>query len=251
MARKGEVRSKRQEIREQRLRRQRRQRLSIIIGIAAIALILVAIIAIPNILQANAPVGDIVEITPIARPAVDGRALGPEDAPVVVEVFEDFQCPQCARFSSETEPQIVDNYVEAGQVRYIFRHYPFLDDQAPGSESDQPANASMCAAEQGRFWDYHDIVFANWDGENQGSFRDRRLVAFAESIGLDMEQFNQCFAANTYEDEIQADLNRGVQFGVGGTPTIFVNESLVGNPGMVPGYPEIQAAIEAALGNQQ
>jgi predicted DsbA family dithiol-disulfide isomerase len=71
----------------------------------------------------------------------------------------------------------------------------------------------MCANEQGRFWDYHDMLFANWDGENQGAYADRRLRAFADSLGLDKNAFGQCFDENRYKDQIDADRSAAEQAG--------------------------------------
>lgn len=238
--------SKRQAVREQRERKQRQQRITTIAIVAVIAVILAALLIAPSINRALTPVGEVIPVTPMPRPEGEGTALGNPDAPVRIEVFEDFQCPACKSYSEAVEPEVVANYVESGQVYYIYRHYPFLDDRSASRESDQSANASMCAAEQGRFWDYHDILFANWNGENQGAYADKRLVAFAESLGLDMNQFNACFEQNRYQDEIQADTSAAVQYGATGTPSIFVNGVQV-TPGRVPAFEQMQEAIEAAL----
>jgi protein-disulfide isomerase len=192
------------------------------------------------------PVGDIVNITPEERPMVDGTAMGDPQAPVTIEVYEDFQCPACKSYSEQIAPQIKDAYVATGDVYYVFRHFPFLDDNAPRKESDQAANASMCAADENRFWDYHDMLFVNWNGENQGSFNDRRLVAFAEALGLDMEKFNPCFEANLHAEEINSDLQMGRELGVTGTPSVLVNGRIL-TPGYVPTFTEISEAVEAEL----
>jgi protein-disulfide isomerase len=152
--------TKRQAIREKRRQEQRKQRLYIILGIIAVALVIALIIIIPSL----TPAGDIVTITPVERPMVDGRSLGDPNAPVKIDVYEDFQCPSCQNYSESIEPQVVEKYVASGDVYYTFRHFPFIDDGSVRKESDQAANASMCAGEQGRFWDYHDILFANWNG---------------------------------------------------------------------------------------
>ena len=136
--------------------------------------------------------------------------------------------------------------VASGKVYYTFRHFPFLDDNAASRESDQAANASMCAAEQGRFWDYHDILFANWNSENAGAFSDRRLVAYAETINLDMDSFNSCFEANKYKAQIDEDLAAGNRAGVTGTPSLFVNGQQL-TPGFIPSFEDISQAVEAAL----
>jgi protein-disulfide isomerase len=143
---------------------------------------------------------------------------------------------------------VTQNYVATGKARYVFRQYPFLDTNSATKESHQAANASMCANEQGRFWDYHDILFVNQNGENVGAFSDKRLVAFGETIGLDMNKFNECFKANRYKDQIEKDKADGEKAGVQGTPSVFVNGQII-RPGFVPTYQDISTAIDAALGS--
>jgi protein-disulfide isomerase len=246
MAKKKSV-SRRQMIRDQRNKKQRQQRLIMILVVGGIALIVAGLLIAPSIRDTLTPVGEVVEITPREHPMPDGRAMGDPNAPVLVEVWEDFQCPACKNYSQEIEPLITDKYVATGQARYVFRQWPFLDQRSATKESHQSANASMCAAEQERFWDYHDILFANWDGENRGAFSDKRLLAFAETLTLEMDQFKTCFEANSYEDEINQDKNAGTQAGVTGTPSVFVNGRQL-SPGYVPTFDEIAAAIEAELG---
>lgn len=233
--------SKREAVREKRRQEQKRRRLLFVLAIVGGAVAIAAIIVIPQLL----PVGNIVTITPVERPLADGRAMGDPEAPVLLEVFEDFQCPACKTFSEQISPQVKDAYVATGDVYYIFRHYPFLDDQAPRNESDQAANASMCAADENRFWDYHDMLFANWNGENQGAFTDKRLVAFAEALGLDMAAFNPCFNSDQHGDEIDSDFQLGKQMGATGTPSVFVDGIQVA-PGFVPSFTQIAEAVEAA-----
>jgi protein-disulfide isomerase len=248
MAKKTETKSKRQTLKEQREKKQRQQRLVLILVIAGVALIIAAFLIVPSIQRANAPVGDVIPITPVARPQVNKTAMGDPNAPVLVQVWSDFQCPACRIFAEQIEPLIVENYVVPGKALYVYRQYPFIDDQAVTKESDQASNASMCAADQDRFWDYHDILFANWNGENAGSFADKRLVAFAQALGLDMNKFNACFKANTFRTQINQDLNDGNNAGVTGTPSVFVNGQQIA-PGQVPSFADVSAAIDAALAN--
>jgi protein-disulfide isomerase len=187
---------------------------------------------------------------PAALPQADGLSVGDPNAPVTIDVFEDFQCPACQFFTESIEPLVIENLVATGKARYVFHNYSFLDGNGAGSngESDKAANASMCANEQGKFWEMHNILYANWNGENQGAFSDRRLQAMAESLGLDMDAFNTCFDANKYEAEIQADFDLGEEMGVTGTPTVFVNGARVGAPGKIASYQEIEQAVNAAVG---
>jgi protein-disulfide isomerase len=245
MAKKQGATSKRQAIREQREKKQRQQRVTTILVLTGVAIIIAAFLIIPSIQRALTPVGEITNVEPVERPMVDGTAMGDPNAPVLVQVFEDFQCPSCRIYSEDVEPAVVETYVQTGIVRYEFHQYPFLDDRSATKESDQAANASLCAAEQDRFWEYHDMLFANWNGENQGAYADKRLVAFAEAIDLDMNAFNACFESNAYKDQITQDLNDGVRLGVTGTPSVFVNGQIV-RPGFIPTFEDIQQAVETA-----
>lgn len=238
--------SKRQELREQRQRKQRTRRWLTIGGITLAALVVVGLLVLPSIQQATAPVGTIVQITPRSLPNPQGTNLGDPSAPVKIVVYEDFQCPSCRQYTENVEPQIIQNDVVTGKVYYQFKQFPFIDTNSTTKESHQAANASMCAAAQNRFWDYHDMLFANWNGENQGSFTNKRLVAFAQDLGLNMNEFNTCFQNNTYKDQIDKDYAEGQAAGVTGTPSVFVDGKEV-SPGYIPTYDQIQQAIDAAM----
>lgn len=232
--------SKRAEIREKRRRAQTRRRLVFIVVLFAAALVVAALLIYPSV----APVGDIVVITPQARPRAEGRQAGVSTAPVLIELYEDFQCPGCRYFNEEVVPLLVQEYVGTGRARIVFRQFPFI-----GRESSQASNASMCADEQGRFWDYYDILFANQSGENRGAFADRRLVAFAETLGLDMQTFRTCFDNRAHQDEIDAERSAGIQLGVATTPTIAVNGQIIqgSQPELIPTFDILKAAIDSIL----
>ena len=235
--------SKRQEIRDKHRRQQKQQRTIVIAMVIVGALLVVSALIYPSL----KPVGQITAITPqVFNTTVNLNTLGDPNAPVKVDVWEDFQCPSCRNFTLNDEPQIIKQYVETGKVFYTFHSYAFIDSQVATKESQQAANAAWCAGAQNRFWDMQTMLFANWNGENQGSFTNKRLVAFAENLGLNMTDFNACFNQDQYKAEIDADFTKGQSMGVTGTPTIFVNGILVGN-GYVPPFSEISTAIEAAL----
>jgi protein-disulfide isomerase len=239
-------RGKRQELRAQRRKRARLQRLLIVLGIVLVIGSIAFMLVYDNIRQATAPIGDFTQITPTPRPMAAGTAVGDPNAPVRIDVFSDFQCVACVQFAQRVEPEVVEKLVAGGDVYMVFRHFPIIDQRATGQESRQAANASMCAAEQDRFWDYHDILTANFQAPNQGFFRDRRLLAFAESLGLDMNQFESCFEANRFRSQIDADYQEGVRLGISGTPSVFVNGQQIA-PGFVPSYDQIEEAVQAAL----
>lgn len=236
--------SRRAEARERRERQRRLLSLALVAGVGFAALVLAFFLFYPSI----KPLGAIVTVTPAARPAAQGRVLGDPVAPVLIELYEDFQCPACAVFTHRLEPLLVQNFVATGTARLAFRQFPFI-----GPESLRAAEASLCADAQGRFWDYHDLLFANQSGENQGAFSDRRLTAFAESLGLDMGAFKTCFEDATFRDEAIGEFQTGRALGVDSTPTIVVNGRIVegASPNLIPSYELIAAAIETALAEQR
>ena len=173
---------------------------------------------------------------------VDGFAAGSPDAPVTVEIWEDFQCPYCQRFTYEVKPAIVSQYVESGDVRLVFRNLAFL-----GDESHWAAVAASLAADQNKFWPFHDYLFANYQGKESGAFRIDRLLQMGESVGLDMEQFRdglQLENARQRFAEIEAEAREDAYaIGVNATPTVTVD----GVPVQPPDVETIAAAIDIAL----
>ena len=239
--------SKRQEIREHRRQTQLRNRIFVILLVVIGALLVTFALILPSLKKSG--VGTIVQITPVARKAaVNKTSMGNPNAPVKLDVWEDFQCSGCMSYSKDLEPQVIQTYVETGKVFYTFHFFPFID--SGQGESHQAANAAMCASDQDRFWDYHDTLFANWLGENVGSFTDPRLIVFAQNIGLDMTAFNTCFQANTFADQIAQDVQAGSKLGVPPTPGIFVNGTMVvssAGKNYLPSFDDISKAIDAAL----
>lgn len=239
--------TKREQLREKRAREAQRNRQMIIAGIVVLAVIVVGVVIK---VSDPTPTGEIADASPRSYPQADMNSMGDPNAPVKVDVWEDLQCPACLRYSENVEPLLVENYIKTGKIFFTFHHFPFLDDYADTKESDRAANASMCAAEQGQFWQYKDIVFANWNGENQGAYSDPNLASFAKTLGLNMEQFNSCVQSNKYKIQVDQSYNEGVALGISSTPTTFVNGVLVTNPdgpNFVPTYENIADMIDAAL----
>ncbi len=222
-------------------------------GVVLLAILLIGILVWPQIqLNLNQPAslgevqGTVYPITPNPRPFANGTAAGKADTKVMIDVYEDFQCPACRQFTMVVEPEIMRNLVASGKVGYKFHSFLIIDRatwDSPKKESHQAANAAMCAADQGRFWDYHDILFNNWTGENVGDFTDPRLVAYARVLNLDSNKFFQCFSANKFKQQIDADMAAGVKLGIEGTPSVFVNGQQV-MPGYVPSYADILEALK-------
>jgi len=240
-----EKKSKRQERREKMRKQTMKSRLTTIGFITVGALLVVLAVVWPQF----STVDDLIVPEAKTLPNPNGLSLGDPNAPAVIEVFEDFQCPACQYFSENVEPLIIQYLVETGKARLVFRNYPFIDGPGiSGGESDQAANAAMCANEQGKFWEMKGIIYANWNGENKGNLNNRRLTAMAEAVKLDMDAFNACFSANKYKADIQADFDHGEELGVSGTPSAFVNGVQVGQPGKIPTFQDIAVAVDAIAG---
>lgn len=206
----------------------------------------VAIVAILAFNQLGGRGGeDLVEPTGIYPAAiVDGTALGSPDAPVVMEVFEDFQCPVCARHSLTVEPVIVARYVNNGTLRIVHRDLAFLGNGTAGDESVLSASAASCALDQDAYFDMALWMYENQDGENRGGFRRERLDQMAERAGLDMGAFGTCMDDPATRTEVEAQTREIMALGVNSTPTVRINggQLIVG----LQTADALGAAIEAA-----
>lgn len=216
--------------------------LAIIAGIVVIALVIVGVLIAIN--NQPKPVGAFTTVQKQNWPQPDGSALGLASAPVVVKEFADFQCPVCKVFSDTEQGKIVNDYVKTGKVRYEFHFFNVIDMNTGGTESLHAAIASECAANQGNFWDYHEMLYANQQGEASGAFNDTRLKAFAAALGLDTAKFNSCLDSQQTKSAVVADEAAARTLNISGTPTIFVNGQEVQNPLT---YSNVKDAIDAAL----
>jgi protein-disulfide isomerase len=240
--------SKRDEIRQRRQRERNRNRILVILLVAAGALLIGFAFIRPLLLTsqatANATQVPVISITPRAfNTQVNGVHLGDPNALVKVDVFEDFRCSVCLYYSQNFEPQIIQTYVDTGKVYYTFHSFIVIDGNDGTDASSRSANAAMCASEQGRFWDFHDTLFANQVSEDASLFTDVRLVAMAQNLNLDMTAFNQCYQAKKYANQIQADISEAHTLNLTGTPSIVVDGKLL----QIQTFNEVSTAIDAAL----
>ena len=140
------------------------------------------------------------------------------------------------------EPQLVQNHVATGEVFYEYRHLAFL-----GDESIAAAEASMCAMDQGMFWEYHGTIFHNQvqGPYDDGAFARSRLDRMAEVAGLDMDEFGQCMDDNKYEDEVEEMTQQAGAQGIAQTPSFLINGELVSG---ISSYSDLRNEIQARLG---
>jgi len=148
------------------------------------------------------------------RKAVEatGPSRGPSNAAVTVVEFSDFECPYCSR-ARETVDQMMQDY--AGKVRLVFRQFPLVEMH---KNAEKAAEASLCANEQGKFWEYHDVLF-----KNQQKLEVAQLKQHAGEVGLDAAQFTSCLDSGKHKKDVDQDMAAGQKLGVPGTPTVFVN----------------------------
>ncbi|RMW40131.1 MAG: protein-disulfide isomerase [Nitrosopumilus sp.] len=143
--------------------------------------------------------------------------LGDSNAPVTLVEFGDYQCHFCNVFFHSTEGDILTNYVETGKVRMIFKDYNII-----GPDSVNASHGAHCANDQGMFWEYHDILYNNWTGENNGWASSENLLRMAQEIGLDVEVWSQCMIDGNHSQVIVASNDDARALELTGTPAFFV-----------------------------
>jgi len=148
----------------------------------------------------------------------DAPVFGNKNAKVVFEEFSDFQCPFCQRFVKETFPTLMEKYVDTGKMKIVFRHFPLPFHV----NAQKAAEAGECANRQGKFKEYHDILFARGTADGTG-LAVADLKQYASDLGLNINRFNQCLDKGEAADAVAQDLKDGQSAGVSGTPTVFVN----------------------------
>lgn len=185
--------------------------------------------------------------------AAQAMTLGPRDAilgnanaPVTLIEYGDYQCPFCGEFFSQTEPEIVQNYVNTGKVRMVFRDYAFL-----GPESTVAANAAQCAEDQNKLWAYHDALYsakvaddANGGQEDDGFFSTTELLKLGQQVGLDMTTFTSCVDNNTDANIVTQEKTAADAVGIDSTPSFLINGQQI--TGAQP-YSVFESAINSAL----
>jgi protein-disulfide isomerase len=215
--------SKREEIRAKRKQARRQSLIMWVLIIAGFAIVVTGLV----IYRTQASISSIIVPEYLDYSLAAGSGLGDPDAPVKIEEFSDFQCSACAQFHDLTLSQIIDTYVATGQVYFVYRNFPILD-RGGSTESHDAANAVYCAGEQNRFWEFHDMLFANRIGEGAGSFTAARLEAMGERLDLDAS-FNQCLQDIDYADQVILDRTAAIEAGLNSTPSFLINgQPLIG-----------------------
>lgn len=160
------------------------------------------------------PGSEVASAPPVAYAA---PVRGDAKAPVTIVEYADFQCPSCGAFTRSVAPRLVDQYVRTGKAKIVFKHFAWI-----GEESRRAAEAASCAGAQGKFWEYHDLLYANQRGENQGAFATANLKRFSAQLGLDQASFDACVDGRAYRAAVEADFAEVRSLGLTGTPTFLI-----------------------------
>ena len=143
--------------------------------------------------------------------------LGSADAQITIVEFGDYQCEACYHWFHNTRDTLIDNYIETGKAKLIFVDLPFI-----GQDSRIAAQASYCAEDQGKYWEYHEILYIFQEGENSGWADRDRLNSFAFSLDMNMDEFNDCMDSSKYQKRVKANYDEAVKNGVQQTPTFII-----------------------------
>ena len=144
--------------------------------------------------------------------------LGSESASITIVEFGDYQCEACYAWFHNTRDTLIENYIETGKAKLVFVDLPFL-----GRDSPKAAQASYCAEDQGKYWEYHTILYTFQDGPPDSGWADRdRLNSFAFSLDMNMDEFNDCVDSSKYQKRVKANYNEAVKHGVQQTPTFII-----------------------------
>ncbi len=197
-------------------------------------LLLLGAAIVAGLMAGGCPQADDGNLTITARDHV----LGSASAAITVIEYGDFECPVCGRFAAETFPTIRRDFIDTGKVRWVFRHFPL---QSVHPHARAAAAAAQCAGEQGQFWEYHDLLFANQDALESADLR-----GYAGDLSLDLTTFDACTAGSGAAGAVDEDISTGAALGVSGTPTFFIQGT------KVVGFRDAEtfaALLDAALAN--
>ena len=155
---------------------------------------------------------------PSVAAAYTAPVRGSASAPVAIIEYGDFQCPSCGAFARGTEAELIRRYIDTGKAKLVWKNFAWI-----GTESKLAAQAAACANEQGKFWEYHDHLYANQRGENTGYLSGATLKAFASTLALDRAAFDPCLDSGRYKARVERDGSEVRSLGLTGPPTFIIN----------------------------
>ena len=143
--------------------------------------------------------------------------LGDPNAKITIVEFGDYQCTFCYKFHKDTINKIYEKYIDAGDVNFVYRDFPLN-----GESSIRASEASYCAQKQGKFWEYHNTLYNNWNGENTGWITGNALLKFANDSGLNIEEYNLCMKNSEFRERVLVNEQFAREIGIDATPSFLI-----------------------------
>jgi len=171
--------------------------------------------------------------------------LGSDVAPITIVEFGDYQCEACYHWFHNARASLIDNYIETGKAKLVFMDLPFL-----GRDSPKAAQASYCAEDQEKYWEYHTMLYTFQNGPPDSGWADRdRLNSFAFSLDMNMDEFNECMDSSKYKQRVKANYDDAVKNGATQTPTFILvsSDGTTKKLGGAQPYSVFAATIESML----
>ncbi len=226
-ARPDEGKGRREKVRARQAAQRRAQRRRQIVVASVVGVVLVAAVVIGLLVGQSKEAKHVTSVP--AAASGSGIALGQASAPVLVDVYEDFQCPACKLFESTTGPT-VEKLMNAGKIRLVYHQFAFL-----GPESVRASNAAACAADQGKFLPLHNLLYANQPAEHTGGYTNAQLLGYGRTVGLTSSVFASCVQDGRYTNWVRQATDDVSKSGVSQTPTVKINgtevdRSVLDNP---------------------
>ena len=212
-----------------------------IVALGLVALIGASILGYSLTRKPKAGVGTEIKYDPATSGPAYGYTMGKADAPVEIIEFADFECPGCGNFATVTEPDVRKRLIETGLAKMTFYDFPLTQHL-----NSQPAHlAAACAADQNKFWEMHDRIFATQDQWNTQATDNPKpfFEKYAQDIGLNMGTWEDCYDKKKHQGRILANMNEGTRRQVGSTPTFIVGNKSY--PGALP-YDVLKAIVDSA-----
>ena len=214
----------------------------VIVGIAIVSALGASFSSyIGQVDQMTQDIQDESDVSPVSLPPL----LGSQTAPVTIIEMGDYQCEMCKRWYDESRPKIIENFIDTGKANMFFIDYPIL-----GVDSALAAEATYCADDQGKYWDYHVTLYDYQGHMNSGWANAERLKSFAFNLDLNMDEFEECLDSSKYDQRVKLNWQKASAGGANSTPTFIIVNTETGNEEKIVGaqpYAVFEKVINSML----
>jgi len=214
----------------------------VIVGIAIVSAVGASFSSyVDQVDQMTQDIQDESEVSPVSLPPL----LGSQTAPVTIIEMGDYQCEMCKRWYDESGPKIIENFIDTGKANMFFIDYPIL-----GIDSALAAEATYCADDQGKYWDYHVTLYDYQGHMNSGWANAERLKSFAFNLDLNMDEFEECLDSSKYDQRVKLNWQKASAGGANSTPTFIIVNTETGNEEKIVGaqpYAVFEKVINSML----